>query len=237
MRVFDFDGTIYDGESLFDLYLFSARYDPKVFRHIAPVLRYAIKYKLGRATLEQMERGVGDIARKYLHDLTHSRRVNALCERTDSDDTGDRGDLDVILDGVAHDVETGRIVAPQTERASSGGLDALVSRFWDRNMRRIKPWYHPQPDDVILTASFDVTVGEACRRLGLHNLVASTIDPETLQVTYLNFNTNKPKRFRELFGDDAIVDEFYTDSRFDQPMIDLARSAYMVKGDRVTRIK
>lgn len=25
MRVFDFDGTIYDGESLFDLYLYSAR--------------------------------------------------------------------------------------------------------------------------------------------------------------------------------------------------------------------
>lgn len=24
MRVFDFDGTIYDGESLFDLYLYSA---------------------------------------------------------------------------------------------------------------------------------------------------------------------------------------------------------------------
>ena len=40
MRVFDFDGTIYDGESLFDLYLYSARHDPKVFRYIAPVLRY-----------------------------------------------------------------------------------------------------------------------------------------------------------------------------------------------------
>ena len=45
MRVFDFDGTIYDGESLFDLYLFSVKYNPKVLRYIAPVLRYAIKYK------------------------------------------------------------------------------------------------------------------------------------------------------------------------------------------------
>lgn len=35
MRVFDFDGTIYDGESLFDLYLFSAKYNPKVLRYIA----------------------------------------------------------------------------------------------------------------------------------------------------------------------------------------------------------
>ncbi|MBT1162445.1 MULTISPECIES: haloacid dehalogenase-like hydrolase [Bifidobacterium] len=232
MRVFDFDGTIYDGESLFDLYLFSARYDPKVFRHIAPVLRYAIKYKLGKATLEQMERGVGDIARKYLHDLAGSRTVNSLCDGEESEERP--GDLDAILDGVAHDVETGRIVA--REERLNGGLEALVSRFWDRNMRRIKPWYRPQPDDVILTASFDVTVGEACRRLGVHHLVASTIDPDTLEVTYLNFNTNKPKRFRELFGD-VPVDEFYTDSKFDQPMIDLSRKAYMVKGDRITRIK
>ena len=44
MRVFDFDGTIYDGESLFDLYMFSARYEPKVLRHLAPVLRYAVQY-------------------------------------------------------------------------------------------------------------------------------------------------------------------------------------------------
>lgn len=47
MRVFDFDGTIYDGESLFDLYLYSARHDPKVFRYIAPCCGTHVKYKLG----------------------------------------------------------------------------------------------------------------------------------------------------------------------------------------------
>lgn len=77
MRVFDFDGTIYDGESLFDLYLYSARHDPKVFRYIAPVLRYAVKYKLGRATLEQMEYGVGKMTEGYLTELSRSKRVAA----------------------------------------------------------------------------------------------------------------------------------------------------------------
>ena len=32
-------------------------------------------------------------------------------------------------------------------------------------MKHIKPWYELREDDVILTASFDITVGEACRRL------------------------------------------------------------------------
>ncbi|WP_055427184.1 haloacid dehalogenase-like hydrolase [Bifidobacterium aesculapii] len=227
MRVFDFDGTIYDGESLFDLYLFSARYDMKVFRHLAPVLRYALKYKLGKATLEQMERGVGKVARGYLKDLSTSKGVDDLRLRSLGEITkaGLGGDV------LARDASV--IGADDL----TGGLRSLVSAFWDRNMRKIKPWYEPRPDDVILTASFDVTVGEACRRLGVQRLIASTIDPETLEVTYLNFNTNKPKRLRQILGTDTVIDEFYTDSAFDQPMIDMARKGFMVKGDTVTRVK
>lgn len=90
---------------------------------------------------------------------------------------------------------------------------------------------------MILTASFGLTVGKACRRLGVRNLVASEVDVETMRVTYLNFNTNKARRFRELYGPDAVVDEFYADSKFDQPMIDMARHAFMVKGDTITRVK
>lgn len=71
----------------------------------------------------------------------------------------------------------------------------------------------------------------------MRNLVASKVDLETMRVTYLNFNTNKARRFRELYGPDAVVDEFYTDSKFDQPMIDMARRAFMVKGDTITRVK
>lgn len=135
MRVFDFDGTIYDGESLFDLYLFSAKYNPKVLRYIAPVLRYAIKYKLGRATFDQMEYGVGKLCHGYLSELAESLE-----------------------------------------------FEELVNAFWDQNMKRIKPWYKPREDDAILTASFDITVGEACRRLGVQHLVSSTIDGNTLNV-------------------------------------------------------
>lgn len=186
MRVFDFDGTIYDGESLFDLYLYSARHDPKVFRYIAPVLRYAVKYKLGRATLEQMEYGVGKMTEGYLTELSRSKRV--------------------------------------------ASVEQLVDDFWDRYYARIKPWYQPESDDVILTASFDLTVGEACRRLGVRNLVASEVDVGTMKVTYLNFSTNKAKRFRELYGPDVVIDEFYTDSKFDQPMIDMARTRSWSRG-------
>ena len=38
-------------------------------------------------------------------------------------------------------------------------------------------------------------------------------------------------------GPDTVIDEFYTDSRFDQPMIDMARTAFMVSGNRITQVK
>lgn len=160
---------------------------------LPPVLRYAVKYKLGRATLEQMEYGVGKMTEGYLTELSRSKRV--------------------------------------------ASVEQLVDDFWDRYYARIKPWYQPESDDVLLTASFGLTVGEACRRLGVRNLVASEVDVETMKVTYLNFNTNKTKRFRELYGPDAVIDEFYTDSKFDQPMIDMARHAFMVKGNTITQVK
>ena len=70
-----------------------------------------------------------------------------------------------------------------------------------------------RPDDVILTASFDLTVGEACRRIGVDRVIGSVIDQGTMSVEYLNFNVNKPKRLRELYGEDVVVDEFIHDAR------------------------
>ena len=130
MRVFDFDGTIYKGESLFDLYLFSVRYEPRVLKYIAPVAQCGIRYKTGHAELRTMERKLGRIIRRYLQDIDSSKRVARL-----------------------------------------------------------------------------------------------------------NFRTNMAKRFREIYGPDAVIDEFYTDSYHDQSMIDLARTAYLVKGNRLIRIK
>ncbi len=224
MRVFDFDGTIYDGESLFDLYLFSVRYEPKVLRYIAPVLNCGIRYKIGKAEPNQMERKLDNIVSRYVADLEHSRRLERQARRC----------------GVIHEEYAGNSVVESDiadmPQDIQNGLDALSRMFWDRRFRRIKSWYEPRPDDVIVTASFDRTIGEACRRLGLTQVIASTIDPQSLEISHLNFGLNKVRRFHEVYGD-VTIDEFYTDSRHDQPMIDIARTAYLVKGDKVIRIK
>ena len=63
-------GTIYKGESLFDLYLFSVRYEPRVLKYIAPVAQCGIRYKTGHAELQTMERKLGRIIRRWRRALS-----------------------------------------------------------------------------------------------------------------------------------------------------------------------
>ena len=140
MRVFDFDGTIYKGESLFDLYLFSVRYEPRVLKYIAPVAQCGIRYKTGHAELQTMERKLGRVIHRYLQDIDASKRVARLC-------------------GSNRRQRFRRSAAAIPSRPSHAGLNALSEAFWNRKFHKIKAWYQPQPDDVIVTASFDLTVG------------------------------------------------------------------------------
>ena len=100
MRVFDFDNTIYDGESVIDFYLFSLRRNPKVARYVPVVLYHLLRYKLGRTTMADLEQAGRKYAAQYL--------------------------------------------------SSFDDPEGLVRDFWDGHIRKIKAWYHPEKDDVIV---------------------------------------------------------------------------------------
>ena len=67
MRVFDFDNTIYDGESVFDFYIFSIRYNPKVLKYLFVIIYHIIWYKLGRVNIPELERAIKKYAREYIN--------------------------------------------------------------------------------------------------------------------------------------------------------------------------
>lgn len=187
MRVFDFDNTIYDGESPYDFYAFSLRYNPSAIRFIPPLAYYGLRYSKEKSTLGELEHAVSRYLKRYL---------------TSFDD-----------------------------------VDGMVSAFWDTHMHKIKHWYKPQPDDVIITGSFDYTMREVQRRLGVKTVICSTVNRETLELEHLNFGANKVKVFQEMFGEDAVPDEFYTDNMLDLPMMQLARRAYLVRGNHIKQVE
>ncbi len=66
MNVYDFDGTIYRGESVFDFYLFSVRKNPKAIKFLFVVVKTLVLYKLCRVDEETFQRLVSTYAKEYI---------------------------------------------------------------------------------------------------------------------------------------------------------------------------
>lgn len=186
MNVFDFDNTIYDGESAFDFFVFCVKKYPRMIKFFPRVISVVILYKLCRITRD----GLLDRMEKY-------------------------------------DAEIIRI---------AGDINRLVKEFWNKNERKVKPFYlkMQRDDDVIISASFDFLLDEIMRRLGIKNCICSKMDLSSGRVTQLCFRDEKVRLFKAAYPD-AQIDSFYTDSMNDLPMMRLARHSYVVKGNKIKK--
>ena len=113
--------------------------------------------------------------------------------------------------------------------------EGTVTRFWDKNIRRVKPFYlqKMRDDDVIISASPEFLIVPAVKRLGNATVMASPIDIHTAVYSGPNCHgEEKVRRYRQKYGE-APIDEFYSDSHSDDPMAAIAVKAYMVKGDDI----
>lgn len=188
MNVYDFDNTIYRGETGVDLFLYYLKRDPKLLAAIPWALNCITRYKARLITLDQAIEDYSGVIEDYC-----------------------RGIEDI---------------------------DGDIEKFWDKNSCKIKSFYLRQrrDDDVILSACVDVVLEEICRRLNIKNYIATETDVETRKLISFCYRENKVKAFREKYPD-AVIENFYTDSYNDKPMIELAQNAFIVKGDKITKIK
>lgn len=180
MNVYDFDGTIYDGDCTIDLYKYCLVRRPYLVVCLPWQIAARYGFKRGKIDRAAMKQGY----------YTFFRLVD---------------------------------------------IEKMSRRFWDKNMDKIFPWYleHHNDDDVVITASPDFHVREACSRLGITHVIASDVDPKSGRCLGPNCrDKEKVRRFREVFGD-AHVDEFYSDMIHDYPMAELADRAFLVVDGKV----
>ncbi len=190
MRVFDFDNTIYDGESGLDLFIHFLRKDTKnVVKYIPKFFEGFIKYKKGIITIDEVINEYG----AYLKDY-----------------------CDNFADNMEKEFE----------------------HFWDLNEQKIKPFYRSiqRPDDIIVSACPESLLKIMCQRLGITNYICSKVDFSTGEIQQICYKDTKVSLFKEAYGD-CEIDEFYTDSASDLPMINLSRNAYFVDGDDIRLVK
>lgn len=189
MNVYDFDETLYDGESSVEFFLYYFRVDPSLVKFLPSVAKALVLYKSEKITLDEFMNDYGKTVENYI--ATHKNEF----ERT-------------------------------------------VNSFWDRKLKKIKPFYNEvrKPDDVIITASPDFLIAEACKRLGIKNLIATKIDLVSGKIESPCFREAKIDRFREVYPTEEI-DDFYTDSMNDKFLMPMAKRVFIVKGNKIEQVK
>ncbi len=189
MNVYDFDDTIYEGESTLHLFFFYLKKKPTLLKYMPKVLKAFARYKKGLVSIDEMLTQYAPIVESMFNEVVD--------------------------------------------------LENDPKEFWDKHIKNIKPFYREiqQEDDLIITASPDFSIREACNRLGITHFLSSTYNCETGKVERICLKQNKVKAFFENYPD-CEIENFYTDSpENDKPLIDIAKHAYIVDGDKITQVK
>ena len=188
VNVYDFDNTIYDGETLVDFILYYIKTDRKIWKYVPKLIIIAIKDALHLFTVEQAIEAYASFLEGYYVNL--------------------------------------------------GDTTQNVIKFWDKNEKKIKPWYAKvqKESDIIVSGSTDFILDEIMKRMGIKHYIGSSIDKETGKFIRLCFLEIKVKAFYEIYPDKHI-ENFYTDSMNDKAMMDIADNVYLVKKNKITKIK
>ena len=108
-------------------------------------------------------------------------------------------------------------------------FDEQIERYWDKNEKRIAPWYLAQkkPDDLIISASPDCIIGPIAKRLGV-NFMATEFNRK-YGVFLHNLMYAQEKAQYMIDHGFPKIDHFYSDSLSDTPIALCAEKAYLVK--------
>lgn len=183
MNVYDFDKTIYDGDSTFDFYIFCLKKHKNILSLTPSLFCAFVKYYI-------LKKGTKTEFKQKMY------RFLTKCDAE---------------------------------------KEALL--FWNINHKKIKDFYKTQQknDDVIISASPEFLLSPICKRLGINHLIASRVDSSSGIYTGINCHGDeKVKRFYKVFGCNAKIDEFYSDSKSDTPLAKAAEKAFIVNGDKIS---
>jgi len=189
MNVYDFDNTLYGGESGIQMFVFYLKKRPWLVCYAPFVLQILIEYKLHKVAT------IDEVVEKYGW-LFHA-----------------------FIKGVED-------------------FQADAREFWDKHEHRLCSFYQDlhQPDDLVISASPEHSLREVCARLGIKHYLGTVINEDTRMFDFVCFRDNKVKAFQERYPGQEI-DNFYTDSMNDKPLMDISNRVFLVKKGKITQIK
>ncbi len=111
-------------------------------------------------------------------------------------------------------------------------LDCYLETFVSKHMNKIKPWYYEKQkeNDTIISASYEIWISKFCRNLNIKNVIATKTNKEGKIIGKNCKGEEKIKAFKKLFPN-IKVDNAYSDSHVDIPMLEYSKKSYVVEGN------
>ena len=181
MNIYDFDNTIYKGDTTKDILLYSFKKHPfKVIKALKKTKKLERDYKRGLITFERVKEAM----------------LSFLFEIDD--------------------------------------LDGYIEKFVSSHMKNIKPWYLSRKNDydIVISASYELWIIPFCKKLGIRYVLATKTDKEGHIIGKNCKGEEKVKRLASTIPNAQIVTS-YSDSESDLPILNLAKTAYVVEGNKL----
>jgi phosphoserine phosphatase len=165
MKAFDFDNTIYRGESSIDLAVYMIRNNRKIILYLPMIFTNLVKYKLCMIGRKEMETILNDFCQAVMEDKddipgiierfwqTHAHKVNkGILKLIGPEDIIITAGPDILINGIRDSLHTDHIISSEVD-LNSGRFTYL--NFKDNKVRRYKELYGDTPIDVFYTDSYN----------------------------------------------------------------------------------
>ena len=178
MKVFDFDNTLYRGESAVDFALFMIRYQPRIILWLPKIFRNLLKYKLCLVKGGDMEAQIDRFMQRCLPDeqvlrrlvrrfwKTHIRRLNtSLIRRIRPEDAIITAGPEFLLRPIQKQLGTSNLLCSEVDLAHK---KILRLNFSKQKVIRFREVCGNAVIDVLYTDSYnDRALMEAARKVFL----------------------------------------------------------------------
>ena len=181
MNIYDFDNTIYNGDTNKDILLYSFKKHPfKVIKALNKTKKLERDYKRGLITFERVKEAM----------------LSFLFEIDD--------------------------------------LNGYIEKFDSSHMKNIKPWYLSRKTDydIVISASYELWIIPFCKKLGIKYVLATKTDKDGHIIGKNCKGEEKVKRLASTIPNAQIITS-YSDSESDLPILNIAKTAYVVEGNKL----
>ncbi len=183
-NLYDFDKTIYDGDSSIDFFLFLLTKRWKIIKYFPKIILSFFKYKAKIISKDNMK----------------EKFFSILYEIDD--------------------------------------IDKYVKLFWKSHNKKIKKWYlyGNHNKDIIISASPEFLIKPIGIKLKVKDVIATKVDKHTGIFDGKNcYGEEKVKRLYEKYNN-ITINNAYSDSYSDMPMLNLAKNKFIVKKNKIIKI-